>query len=105
MMILYRAGGDPAALPAAPRLYRDYIGWLGGRDLEGSPRVLGEHLAAVRGPAPLAAAYGGADAARPSTRLPQRTELQLGPQATDRLVAGARVRGVTLNPLLQVAWG
>jgi len=104
MMILYRAGGDPAALPVAPRPYRDYIGWLAGRDLEASQRVWREHLAALPGPTLLAAAYGGTDAARTSTRLPQRTELQLGPQATDRLVAGARVRGVTLNTLLQMAW-
>ncbi|MGA8330602.1 MAG: condensation domain-containing protein, partial [Mycobacterium sp.] len=32
MMILYRAGGNPDALPVAPRPYRDYIGWLAGRD-------------------------------------------------------------------------
>jgi len=30
--------------------------------------------------------------------------LQLGSQATERLVAGARLRGVTLNTLLQMAW-
>ncbi len=78
MMILYRAGGDPGALPVAPRPYRDYIGWLAGRDQEASQRVWREHLAALPGPTLLAAAYGGEDAARASTRLPRRTELQLG---------------------------
>ncbi|HEX4392435.1 MAG TPA: amino acid adenylation domain-containing protein [Mycobacterium sp.] len=104
MMTLYRADGDPDALPVAPRPYRDYIGWLAGRDQEASQRVWREHLTELPGPTLLAAAYGGEDAARTSARLPQRTELQLGPQATERLVTGARLRGVTLNTLLQMAW-
>ncbi|HXS84167.1 MAG TPA: amino acid adenylation domain-containing protein, partial [Mycobacterium sp.] len=104
MMILYRAGGDLDALPVAPRPYRDYIGWLAGRDQEASQRVWRDHLAGLPGPTLLAAAFGGADAARTSTRLPQRTELQLAAEATERLVTGARSHGVTLNTLLQTAW-
>ncbi len=104
MMILYRAGGDPAALPVAPRPYRDYIGWLAGRDQQASQRVWREHLAGMPGPTMLAAAFGGADTARKAARLPRRTELQLGAEATERLVDGARSRGVTLNTLLQMAW-
>ena len=104
MMILYRAGGDLDALPVAPRPYRDYIGWLASRDQEASRRVWREHLAGLTGPTLLAAAFGGQDAARGSTRLPQRTELQLDAEATERLVNGARARGVTLNTLLQMAW-
>ncbi len=104
MMILYRAGGDLDALPVAPRPYRDYIGWLAGRDQEASQRVWREHLAGLSGPTLIAAAFGGEDAARTSTRLPQRTELQLDTGATERLVTGARARGVTLNTLLQTAW-
>ena len=108
MMILYRAGGDPAALPIAPRPYRDYIGWLAGRDQEASERVWREHLAGLAGPTLLAAAFGGEDAARKAdqqaSRLPRRTELQLGAVATERLVKGARSHGVTLNTLLQMAW-
>ena len=104
MMILYSAGGDPAALPIAPRPYRDYIGWLAGRDQEASERVWREHLAGLAGPTLLAAAFGGADAARQPARLPRRTELQLGAVATEWLVKGARSRGITLNTLLQMAW-
>ncbi len=104
MMILYRAGGDLDALPVAPRPYRDYIGWLAGRDQEASQRVWRDHLAGLSGPTLLAAAFGGADAARTSTRLPRRTELQLDAEATERLVTGARSHGVTLNTLLQAAW-
>jgi len=104
MMILYRAGGDPAALPVAPRPYRDYIGWLASRDQEASQRVWREHLARLPGPTLLSAAFGGEDTARQPSRLPRRTELQLDAMATERLVMGARSRGVTLNTLLQMAW-
>ncbi len=104
MMILYRAGGDLGALPVAPRPYRDYIGWLAGRDQQASQRVWREHLAGLSGPTLLAAAFGGDDAGRTPTRLPQRTEVQLAAEATERLVTGARTRGVTLNTLLQTAW-
>jgi mycobactin peptide synthetase MbtF len=104
MMILYRAGGDLGALPVAPRPYRDYIGWLAGRDQEASQRVWREHLAGLTAPTLLTAAFGGQDAARTSTRLPQSTELQLDAEATERLVKGARSRGITLNTLLQMAW-
>ncbi len=104
MMILYRAGGDLGALPIAPRPYRDYIGWLAGRDQEASQRVWRAHLDGLPGPTLLASAFGGEDAARTSTALPQSTELQLDAEATERLVSGARSRGVTLNTLLQTAW-
>src|SRR5947209_19786567 len=104
IMMLYRAGGDLTALPAPPRPYRDYIGWLATRDQEASQRVWREHLAGLTGPTLLAAAFGGHEAARTSTRLPQRTELQLDAQTTARLVNGARSRRVTLNTLLQAAW-
>ncbi len=103
MMILYRAGGDPDALPVPPRPYRDYIGWLAGRDQQASQQVWREHLAGMPGPTMLAAAFGGADAAR-KAGLPQRTELHLRAEPTERLVKGARSRGVTLNTLLQMAW-
>src|SRR6201996_4141730 len=70
MTILYRAGGDPSALPVAPRPYRDYIGWLAGRDQEASQRVWQGHLADMPGPTMLAAAFGGGDAARTVAGLP-----------------------------------
>jgi mycobactin peptide synthetase MbtF len=104
MMILYRAGGELGALPVAPRPYRDYIGWLAGRDQEASQRVWREHLFGLTAPTLLAAAFGGEGAARTSTRLPQSTELQVDTEATERLVKGARSRGITLNTLLQMAW-
>ncbi|MCV7089397.1 non-ribosomal peptide synthetase, partial [Mycobacterium interjectum] len=50
LLALYRAGGDSAALPPSPRPYRDYIGWLAGRDQAGSRARWAQHLAGLDGP-------------------------------------------------------
>lgn len=102
MMILYQAGGDLAALPAGPRPYRDYIGWLASRDLEASQRVWREHLAGLAGPTLLSAALGSAEGRR--TGLPRTTELRLSAAATARLVNETRSRGITVNTAMQMAW-
>ncbi|MEB4209517.1 amino acid adenylation domain-containing protein [Mycobacterium sp. 94-17] len=105
MMILYQAGGDLAALPVAPRPYRDYIGWLASRDPEAGHRVWREHLAGMAGPTLLAASPGSIEATegrRPA--LPRTTELRLPSGATARLVDDSRSRGVTVNTVLQMAW-
>jgi mycobactin peptide synthetase MbtF len=102
MVILYRAGGDVAALPVAARPYRDYIGWLASRDPDASQRVWRPHLAGLPGPTLLSAALGSAEG--PQTRLPHTTELRMPAQDTERLVVGARSCGVTVNTLVQMAW-
>ncbi|OBI33900.1 non-ribosomal peptide synthetase [Mycobacterium sp. E1386] len=102
MMILYRAGGDLSALPAGPRPYRDYIGWLASRDPEASRQVWRRHLAGLPGPTLLSAALGSADGRR--TGLPRTTELRMPAEATARLVEETRARGITVNTLLQMAW-
>ncbi|OJZ74416.1 non-ribosomal peptide synthetase [Mycobacterium paraffinicum] len=102
MMILYQAGGDLSALPARPRPYRDYIGWLASRDLDASQRVWREHLAGLTGPTLLSAALGSAEDRR--TGLPRTTELRLPAAATARLVNETRARGITVNTLMQMAW-
>ncbi|GLE51220.1 amino acid adenylation domain-containing protein [Mycobacterium montefiorense] len=105
LMILYGAGGDIAALPVAPRPYRDYIGWLASRDPEASQQVWRQHLAGLPGPTMLSAAFGSAEAADGrQTGLPRTTELRLPPEAAERLVEGTRSRGITVNTLIQMAW-
>ncbi|OBK10185.1 non-ribosomal peptide synthetase, partial [Mycobacterium sp. 1245852.3] len=105
LMMLYQAGGDPAALPAAPRPYRDYIGWLASRDPEASQRVWREHLAGLPGPTLLAAALGSMDTSEgQQPGLPRTTRLRLPAETTTRLVDGTRSRGVTVNTLMQMAW-
>jgi mycobactin peptide synthetase MbtF len=105
LMILYGAGGDLAALPIAPRPYRDYIGWLAGRDPEASQQVWRQHLAGLTGPTLLSAALGSAEAADGApTGLPRTTELRLPPEAVGWLVEGTRSRAITVNTLMQMAW-
>ncbi|OBB69510.1 non-ribosomal peptide synthetase [Mycobacterium sp. 852014-50255_SCH5639931] len=102
MMMLYRSGGDLSALPAGPRPYRDYIGWLAGRDPEASQQVWRRHLAGLPGPTLLSAALGSAEGRR--TGLPRTTELRMPAEATTRLVEETRARGITINTLIQMAW-
>src|SRR5690242_14272234 len=104
MMILYQAGGDPSALPVAPRPYRDYIGWLASRDPETSHRVWREHLAGMPGPTLLAASLGSIETTEGQTALPRTTELRLPGHATARLIDDSRSRGITVNTLMQMAW-
>lgn len=97
---LYRARGDIAALPPAPRPYRDYIGWLAGRDPEVSRQRWRTHLAGLDGPTLLTPALG----AEAVAGLPRRTEIELDEDATAELQDAARSRGVTISTLFQMAW-
>ncbi|MGE0218507.1 amino acid adenylation domain-containing protein [Mycolicibacterium sp.] len=101
LLTLYRAGGDTAALPEPPRPYRDYIGWLAGRDQDASRQVWRRHLAGVAGPTLLTPAL---TSGAPPTGRPRLTEVTLDAAATTRLAEAARSRGVTLNTVVQMAW-
>jgi mycobactin peptide synthetase MbtF len=101
LLALYRAAGDTAALPPPPRPYRDYIGWLAGRDQAGSRALWAEHLKGLDGPTLLSAAL---TATPPPAGIPRRTTLRLDRDATAALAEAARARGVTLNTLVQMAW-
>ncbi|BCI54092.1 non-ribosomal peptide synthetase [Mycolicibacterium litorale] len=101
LMALYGAGGDLNALGAPPRPYRDYIGWLAGRDQAASRALWGEHLAGLDGPTLLTPALS---AVEPAPGLPRRTEVRLDAAATQRLTEAARSRGITVNTLVQMAW-
>ncbi|GAS86141.1 non-ribosomal peptide synthetase [Mycolicibacterium brisbanense] len=98
---LYAANGDEAALPASPRPYRDYIGWLANLDQDASRTRWRAHLAGLDAPTMLSAALSGREA-RPG--LPERTEVILDEQQTTEIVDAARMRGVTVNTLFQMAW-
>lgn len=101
LIALYRAGGDAGVLPPPPRPYRDYIGWLAGRDQESSRNLWRDHLAGVDGPTLVSPAL---TAGEPLSGEPHRTELKLDPAATAQLSEAARKRGVTVNTLVQMAW-
>ena len=101
LLTLYRAGGDPAALPDPPRPYRDYIGWLAGRDHEASRRLWRRHLDRIDAPTLLTPAL---TSSAPAPGRPRLTEVKLDAESTRRLTEGARSRGVTVNTLIQLAW-
>lgn len=101
LLTLYRAGGDPAALPPPPRPYRDYIGWLGRRDPDTSRARWRRHLDRLDAPTLVTPALTAAPV--PPGR-PRQTEVTLDAATTRALTAAARRRGVTLNTLVQMAW-
>ncbi|MEN4446064.1 amino acid adenylation domain-containing protein [Mycobacterium sp. SM3041] len=101
LLALYAAGGDISVLPAAPRPYRDYIGWLAARDPETSRGLWQQHLAGLDGPTMLAPALGSGEL---GDDLPHTTEIKAPRDETHRLAEAARARGVTLNTLTQMAW-
>jgi mycobactin peptide synthetase MbtF len=101
LVTLYRAGGEIGALAGAPRPYRDYIGWLAGRDQAAGRALWAEHLAGLDAPTLLTPALSGTE---PVPGLPRRTEVRIDAPATRRLVDAARTRGVTVNTLVQLGW-
>ncbi|UXA20843.1 amino acid adenylation domain-containing protein [Mycobacterium sp. SMC-4] len=101
LLALYRSGGDTSALPASPRPYRDYIGWLAARDQDHGRALWRRHLAGIDGPTLLAPALG---AATLTDGLPTTTELRADVASTTALIDAARTRGVTVNSLVQMAW-
>lgn len=101
LIALYGAKGDPTALPATPRPYRDYIGWLAARDTDVSRARWRAHLGGLGGPTLLSPALAGREA---QPGLPERTEVTLGEQASADILDAARSRGVTVNTLFQMAW-
>jgi amino acid adenylation domain-containing protein len=106
--LAYRAlvGGSTLALPPA-RAYRDYLAWVGKRDVpraEGYFRQLLEGCAAPT-PLPLPARSEPASHGEPHRALPYaEQELLLTEAETHALTAFARSRRVTLNTVLQGAF-
>ncbi|MCZ2528294.1 condensation domain-containing protein, partial [Streptomyces sp. HB2AG] len=106
------AGGD-AAGAGLPRVtpYREYLGWLAGRDRAAAEEAWREALAGLEEPTLLAPALTAAadvadpSGARPEAVVPQRVVSQLPSGLSARLAEVARGRGLTLNTLVQGAWG
>ncbi|GGU80084.1 hypothetical protein GCM10010275_13480 [Streptomyces litmocidini] len=120
LFTLYAHRGDDAALPRTTP-YRDYLAWLAGQDRTAALDVWRTALAGVEAPT-LLAGRGGPAAARPDPRdpagrgdtedsrpggaaLPETLVLELDEAVTRRLRATARDHRLTLNTLLQGAWG
>ncbi|MCU1686541.1 MAG: Non-ribosomal peptide synthase domain TIGR01720/amino acid adenylation protein [Amycolatopsis sp.] len=95
LLDLYAANPLPTVRP-----YRDYLAWLASKDSEQAAAVWASALDGVTGSTLLAPA-------EPS-RVPVRPELyrlEFPGELTARLSAEARVRGLTINTVLQGIWG
>ncbi|MGX1315217.1 amino acid adenylation domain-containing protein/non-ribosomal peptide synthase protein (TIGR01720 family) [Streptomyces calvus] len=87
------------ALPAV-RPYKDYLGWLASRDRAAARRAWEEAFHGFEEPALLAPAAPGR-----TPVMPGRVTTQLSRGTTERLNERARSLGVTLNSVVQAAWG
>ncbi|WP_280664856.1 MULTISPECIES: amino acid adenylation domain-containing protein [unclassified Kitasatospora] len=93
------AGEAAGALPAV-RPYRDFLGWLGKQDRQQALDAWRSALAGVEEPTLLAGQQHAAVAQRP-----ERVELEFSAEQTQALLGTARSHGLTLNSLVQGAWG
>ncbi|MQY29692.1 non-ribosomal peptide synthetase [Nocardia aurantia] len=99
MLVLYAVHGDRSALPRVAS-YRNFLSWLAGRDRQESLRAWSNALAGVDEPTILA----------PTARTAEHYEtgkvsVELDVDRTRRLAKHAAELGVTVNTLVQAAWG
>ncbi|MFG2905203.1 amino acid adenylation domain-containing protein [Kitasatospora sp. NPDC048286] len=97
LFTLYRADGD-ADLPRVAPL-RDYLAWAAAQDADTARAAWRTALAGVEEATLVAGGDHG-----PAV-LPERLRTLLPAELTERLTAAARRRGVTVNTVLQAAWG
>ncbi|MFI7671166.1 amino acid adenylation domain-containing protein [Nocardia sp. NPDC049526] len=99
---LYRAGGAVDALPPV-RPYRDYIGWLGAKDMSAARNWWAAQLAGLSGPLMVADGVS-MGIARSGSATAEVIRFVLPAEDTARLRAWAREHGLTLNSAVQFAW-
>ncbi|MFF8827904.1 amino acid adenylation domain-containing protein [Streptomyces sp. NPDC015131] len=99
LFTLYEQGGDPTGLPA-PGSYRDYLAWL---DQQDTTAALDAWRGALSGfDEPTLVAPTGRDA---GPVIPVDHDALLTPETSERLRTLARRHGLTLNTVLNAAWG
>ncbi|MGH3486993.1 MAG: condensation domain-containing protein, partial [Actinopolymorphaceae bacterium] len=100
LMQAYADGGRPDTLPTAVP-YRDYLAWVAGRDVDASRAGWRRSLAGLAGPTRLST-VGNLTAA---TELPRRLVTNVPEGLLEKITAFTRTYGLTLNTVLQGAWG
>ncbi|MFF1422359.1 amino acid adenylation domain-containing protein [Streptomyces sp. NPDC058280] len=99
LFTLYERDGDTTGLPA-PGSYRDYLAWL---DEQDTARAVGAWRASLAGfDEPTLVAPTGRDE---GPVIPADFDAVLTRETSDRLRALARRHGLTLNTVLNAAWG
>ncbi|SPL99593.1 unnamed protein product [[Actinomadura] parvosata subsp. kistnae] len=89
--------GGPALPPAPP--FRDYLAWLRGQDTGPALDAWREALAGLPGPTLVRPGAGAASARQ------EAVERELPPELSEAVRRRARAAGVTVNTLVQAAWG
>ncbi|MFF6986967.1 non-ribosomal peptide synthase/polyketide synthase [Streptomyces sp. NPDC010273] len=100
LFALYESGGDADALPV-PGSYRDYLTWLEEQDDSVATAAWRAALAGLGEPTLLAPT--ATDGLEPV--IPDQIDVRLAAQLSDRLRELAPAHGLTLNTLLNAAWG
>jgi amino acid adenylation domain-containing protein len=99
LFALYLAKGDDTGMPrVAP--YKNYLAWLAQQDRAAAEEAWRRSLDGVHEPTLVAPG-----AAEPGAGAPGRVRTTLTEELTSALGARARAQGVTLNTVLQLAWG
>ncbi|MGW4446749.1 non-ribosomal peptide synthase/polyketide synthase [Streptomyces sp. NPDC004682] len=99
LFTLYATGGDANELPV-PGSYRDYLTWLDAQDDSDATTAWRTALAGLEEPTLLAPTADGLDPV-----IPDQLDLWLPTALGDRLRETGRAHGLTLNTLLNAAWG
>ncbi|MFC7446985.1 amino acid adenylation domain-containing protein, partial [Rhodococcus daqingensis] len=100
LVALYATRGDASAFPPA-RSYREFLAWLGAQDAQASLESWTRSLAGTEDPTLLAPE----DRGREQSSMPEVLTLDLDGRRTGALESLARELGVTLNTVVQAAWG
>src|SRR5580692_7297912 len=100
LLALYRVGGDGGTLPPVTP-YREYLAWLARQDTGAAAAAWAQALAGLEDPTLLAP---GTNRAQLTVR-PQKLDTELPGELTAALERHARGRAVTVNTVLQAAWG
>ncbi|MFG3137267.1 amino acid adenylation domain-containing protein [Streptomyces sp. NPDC048211] len=102
LFALYASEGDDSALPRVTS-YRTYLQWLAQQDRSAALDAWSTALAGIETPTLLAGSRGAS--ARDTAELPETLVLDLDAATTHRLRETARAHRLTLNTLVQGAWG
>ncbi|MGW5073598.1 non-ribosomal peptide synthase/polyketide synthase [Rhodococcus sp. NPDC004095] len=98
LLLLY-AMDTPIAAPA--RAYRSYLNWLAAQDRAGAFESWTNALEGLDEPTLIAPEYAG----RTLSSMPAAVDAPITPQLADSIADLARHHGVTVNTVIQAAWG
>ncbi len=99
LLALYELGGDDRALPPAGS-YVEFLRWLDGQDIEAATSAWREALSGLAEPTVV-----GSETQELVPASPVNLDAALSAEATGRLREQARRHGLTVNSVLNAAWG